>query len=1352
MLLALLFGLFSNLLFPICPTALEWKDGNIKKQEMPKPIQSLHMHPLKPQLGMVMGDGSIRLLNVLTNTATTWNESPTSGQDRPVQLAFHPGQPFFIALLTSGTLVCWDTSVPAKDACLGSIKVRTNDKENIESIVFHGTLPFVLTVNNNGAITTWNFLNRKNSWIVKIVDTLGRWELSPAPTELHTRFGHLPNFATKFAAEPVLLSRVAAHPSYNYFTFNFRFIGKIASDVLMSQLLLDSLRIGVYNLRLFDERDCHMIVPQQQALMFWATPEKEMRIKNPAKAAPTDRRRGEGGLNSSSNSIPIGLTPRISHHDKEEAVKESTNVFFFSNETFLLDDLNLLSYSPAYNDLSLAKKLPATDFEGRLLRPARVVRSHLTDRFLVFFLRQDAAKELTTFGVAVVCREATTKDITISPAAGQSGIFFGADDEFLVLSETGTHVEIWKNEEETTLPMVYELPTPISDVFWTPLEDCNIIWLVDPQRGRIVSSFKNHTSGSKFLLNQQVALQLHPGEEVCQVSWHRWDDDHPPLAAIVTTRRVMIVDKHLHIIASAQEIASSCLWLGAAVVFKTRSHIQFLTVRNAVLPLISLRLPDAVLMTLLNDRVALAVRRAGETSVVTNAVGLLEPLVIGFLHYFEAGFDDLDRKQRTQILLDCAESYDARRISWQLVEEVTKHGYREFALQLLLANPHLLAGHHQFAFELALTTYHYSTAFTLIERSAALKTATNLYRLQKAALRLGQFDVARKCAECASDWTTLLYLYTLAKNKEGLLIMKKTLERDRDANAGILALLHTQLQLPEIAALPATPDTIGIGSGGSSKLTAAASESQKLLAARQHTPMLTKLSAKNFHYTPHELLQNMSHVTNKRWNVENHTQVQCEMRTLPIEGGSGNLVVGPLLLNTLLGDWFTRQVPYFELPGVLQGDSAKREVILKLLAESQADIADRRRTMTVGGGPAPHAPGGPTASVPSLSLSGIGGNAKVAPPTSRTGSTVPGLTIPQTATGTGPLGASGDASRSPRKMPASNPTLRPMTTAAANLINAIANSSSTMTKSTDGTSPNTTSWGMTESSSSPADSESLPTPGSAGSAAPNDSMTPILALAEQALTTDPLVLFMAALRKLESADFDGCILDINSVLLSLLASNSQSGSVPSANSLLRKQVALCVRYKMACTLLHHIKKLDDVGVKSVQAAHLSQFLADIALFPRHRLVVLRLALKKNLIVQNFGFASKCLALLLPKALPDAAALEKTNEECTKKNNRDSEPLAEGTRLCMKSFSSRWILAKHSFVVCSLCNATYHSNLISLAAPCAYCFWRGALTLHGSAAAADVAKAPTNNKAAASSSSAPKVPETLGMLISKELTP
>ena len=1322
----------------------------MKKLESPKPIQSLHMHQLKPQLGCILGDGSIRVINVATNNATMWNESPTAAQDKPLLLAFHPSQPFMIALMSKGSMMCWN--MVDKDPFLGSVHVisSSNSKELIDRILFHGTLPLILTVNNSGAITTWNFFPRKNTWIVKIMDSLGRCEISPAPIELANRYGHLPNFASKFSTELVVLTEVAVHSSYNYFSFNFRIVGKASTDVMLHQHLLDSVRLGVYCVHLIDHRGCNMVVPQQQTLMFWASPDKETRTRS--KSAPSDKFPPKR-LNESSGNI--GLTPRSPQVEKEAETKELTNVFYFPNETFLLDDLNLLAYAPAYNDISLAKKLPATDYEGILLRPTRVVRSNLLDRFLVFFMRQDPIKELTTFGVAVVCRDTSTKDMTISPAAGQCGIFFGSDEEFIVLSESGAQVEIWKNEEDTTLPMVYDLPSPMSEVFWTPMEGGEIIWFMDLQRSRLIASFKNHISGSKFMLNSQCALQLHPGEEVFQVAWHR-QDGTPPLAAVVTSRRVLIVNGKLQIIASAPEVASSCLWLGAAVVFNTKSHLMYLTVRNAVHPLISLRLPDAVLLTLLNDRVALAVRRAGETSLVTNAVGIMEPLIVGFLHYFEAGIEDLDRKERTKILLNCAESYDARRISWQLVEEVTKHGYREFALQLLLANSHLLAGHHQFAFELALTTHHYSTAFTLIERSTLLKTAPNLFRLQRASLKLGQFDVARKCAECTSDWTTLLYLYTLSKNKEGLLIMKKTLERDRDANSGMLSLIDRQLGRPDISSQATKAETAPINSLITPLAT---NEAQKLLA-RQDSRVRAKLAAKNFQYTPYPILLNMTHVSNKRWKVENHVQVPCEMRTVQIEGGSGNLLVGPLLLNTLLGDWFTRQVPYFELPEALRGDAAQREAILKLLAERQAEVADRQKmrgTATMSSSntvPIPtlalHTPAttttAPTKAPGALTARSHGNSTS-------SSSAVPSLAMPVgAASGGGP-------ERSPRKI-TSSATLRPMSTVAANLMNAIANSGP---KSSEG-SPN---QGLGEDSSSPTDSESLGRsaggvgvggiPGGNVSAG-DTTTTQILALAELALTTDPLVLFARALGKLEVADYDGCILDLNAVLLSLLASNAPNVTIPAADSLLRQQVQICVRYKLVCLLLHQIRKLEDLGVKSAQVAQLSQFLADIPVLPRHRLVLLRMAAKKNVIVQNYGFAAKCLALLLPKGLPDSATLEKQLEECKTKNMRDSERLLEGTRLCVKSFAQKWITERHAFVVCSLCQSSYHANLQSLAAPCTMCFWRGATVLVRAPvvklASTTVPSGVVSNTGSASTSTpaSKSPPISQGIVIGPELSP
>jgi hypothetical protein len=327
-----------------------------------------------------------------------------------------------------------------------------------------------------------------------------------------------------------------------------------------------------------------------------------------------------------------------------------------------------------------------------------------------------------------------------------------------------------------------------------------------------------------------------------------------------------------------------------------------------------------------------------------------------------------------------------------------------------------------------------------------------------------------------------------------------------------------------------------------------------------------------------------------------------------------------------------------------------------------------------------------------------------------------------------------------------------MSTVAANLMNAIANSGSKDPKS-QGSSP---SQGLSAEDSSSASDSDVVSPGGTGvlgtsgqlvkggSAASDLNTTQILALAEQALTTDPIVLFTSALSKLEHADYDACILDLNSVLLALLAINGQLGDAPSSEPLLRKQVQICVRYKLTCMLLCEIKKLEEAGTKAVQVAHMSQFLADIAVMPRHRAVLLRMAMKKNLIVQNYGFAAKCLSMLIPKDVPDKASLEKLLEDCKAKNLKDTEPLPLGTKLCFKLLAKKLITTKQPSVVCQLCNASYHAHMMSVAAPCAYCFWRGNLTQvppfastpAATASTAPASTAPTAGSSASSTSPTP----------------
>jgi len=64
-------------------------------------------------------------------------------------------------------------------------------------------------------------------------------------------------------------------------------------------------------------------------------------------------------------------------------------------------------------------------------------------------------------------------------------------------------------------------------------------------------------------------------------------------------------------------------------------------------------------------------------------------------------------------------SYDGKRISSYLIEELISSDESELALQLLLANPHLLAQHIDLAWKMALRTHHFNTAFAILTHPVA---------------------------------------------------------------------------------------------------------------------------------------------------------------------------------------------------------------------------------------------------------------------------------------------------------------------------------------------------------------------------------------------------------------------------------------------------------------------------------------------------------------------------------------------------------------------------------------------------------------------------------------------------------
>ncbi|KAG0486696.1 hypothetical protein HPP92_008791 [Vanilla planifolia] len=120
----------------------------------------------------------------------------------------------------------------------------------------------------------------------------------------------------------------------------------------------------------------------------------------------------------------------------------------------------------------------------------------------------------------------------------------------------------------------------------------------------------------------------------------------------------------------------------------------------------------------------------------------------------------------------------------------------------------------------------------------------------------------------------------------------------------------------------------------------------------------------------------------------------------------------------------------------------------------------------------------------------------------------------------------------------------------------------------------------------------------------------------------------------------------------------------------KAQATICAQYKIAVAILQEIARLQKVqGPSAISAkeemARLSRHLGSLPLLAKHRINCIRTAIKRNIEVQNFGYAKQMLHLLLSKA-PQAS-----RKNCT----------ASSTCFCAATLSR---LSTIGHDVCDLC--------------------------------------------------------------------
>ncbi|XP_044485392.1 uncharacterized protein LOC123210926 [Mangifera indica] len=144
---------------------------------------------------------------------------------------------------------------------------------------------------------------------------------------------------------------------------------------------------------------------------------------------------------------------------------------------------------------------------------------------------------------------------------------------------------------------------------------------------------------------------------------------------------------------------------------------------------------------------------------------------------------------------------------------------------------------------------------------------------------------------------------------------------------------------------------------------------------------------------------------------------------------------------------------------------------------------------------------------------------------------------------------------------------------------------------------------------------------------------------------------------------------------------------------IKAQATICAQYKIAVTLLQEISRLQKVqGPSAISAkdemARLSRHLGSLPLQTKHRINCIRTAIKRNMDVQNFGYAKQMLELLLSKAPPSKQdELRSLIDMCVQRGltNKSIDPLEDPSQFCAATLSR---LSTIGYDVCDICGAKF----------------------------------------------------------------
>ncbi|KAM3363543.1 hypothetical protein P3S68_018397 [Capsicum galapagoense] len=811
------------------------------KTDLKKPIVNLACHPRLPVLYVAYAEGLIRAYNI-----HTYAVHYTLQLDNTIKLvgagafAFHPTLEWLFIGDRRGTLLAWDVSTE-RPMMIGITQVGS---QPITSVSWLPMLRLLVTLSKDGNIQVWK---------TRVVLNPNKPPMQanffePAAIESMD----IPRILSQQGGEAVYpLPRIRAlevHPKLNLSALLFMSLNGADNRKNRAAFTRDGRKqlfavlqgargssASVLKEKLSALGSSGILADHQlkaQLQEHYLKGQSQLTISDIARKAFLYSHFMEGHAKTA----PISRLPLITILDTKHYLKDvpvcqpfHLDLNFFNKENrvlhypvraFYVEGSNLMAYNLSSGVENIYKKLYASIPGNVEFHPKYIIYGKKQHLFLIVYEFSGATNEVVLYWENTDSQLANSKGTTIK---GLDAAFIGPNEnQYAILDEDKTGLSLYilpttalqildeKNgaidQNQSTDadgtskgPMQFMFETEVNRIFSTPIESTLVFASHGDQIGlaKLVQNYRLSNADGHYISTKAEGrkfIKLKVNEIVLQVQWQETLRGY--VAGVLTTHRVLIVSADLDILACSSTkfdkgIPSyrSILWLGPALLFSTATAVSLLGWDGKVRTILSISIPNAVLLGALNDRLLLAnpadinPRQRKGVEIKNCLVGLLEPLLVGFStmqQHFEQKLD------LSEILYQITSRFDSLRITPRSLDILARGPpvCGDLAVSLSQSGPQftqVLRGTY------AIKALRFSTALSVLKdeflRSRdypRCPPTSHLFQrfrqLGYACIKYAQFDSAKETFEVISDYESMLDLFICHLNPSAMRRLAQKLE------------------------------------------------------------------------------------------------------------------------------------------------------------------------------------------------------------------------------------------------------------------------------------------------------------------------------------------------------------------------------------------------------------------------------------------------------------------------------------------------------------------------------------------------------------------------------------------------